>query len=117
MRYRSYDLDELLAYAAQGLSASAIIEQLGLSISERTVRYLIHKHFGKRPTLREIRRADPLRQVVSKLMIADGKNPHVCSRCGRSSIEPLAIHATCVDPDVKDLVFVCVTRCATVADN
>lgn len=117
MRYRSYDIDEVLAYAAQGLSAAQIIEELGLSVGERTIQRIVVAHFGHRPTYKSIERDDPIRSAVVKAMIAQGCDPHQCSRCGRSTLMPLAIHATCREPEVKDLVFVCVTRCATVADQ
>lgn len=117
MTYRTYDLDEVLAYAAHGLSAAQIIETLGLNVSERTIQRVVTRAFGKKPTLRDLRQENPVRDVLVKLMVAAGADPHICSECGRRTTRPLAIHATCRDPDVKDLVFVCVTRCATVADN
>lgn len=116
MRYRSYDIDTVLAYAARGLTAVEIIDELGLTVSERTIQSVVSRHFGRRPTLKSLRRDDPLRSVVVKLMVAAGRDPHVCSECGRQTTRPLAIRATCRDPDVNDLVFVCVTSCATVAD-
>lgn len=116
-RRKSYDEDEILAHAAAGLTAEQIVETMGLSITPRYVRSIVSHHFGSMPRLKELREKDDWpRELLARLMVEAGADPRCCHECGRWTTRPMAIRATCREPDVKDLVFVCVTRCATVAD-
>ncbi len=103
----NYDIDELLAYAQRGDSASKIIETLGLSISERRVQQIIKLYLGPRPTRASIRKPDILRERVVALLEAHGKNPRHCSECGRVSLRGGALRAVNADLSLDSLVFVC----------
>lgn len=116
MTSRKYDPDEVLAFGAAGYSAAAIIEQLGLNVSERTIQRFLAAHFGKRPTLKSVRRYDPVRARVVAWMVACGLNEHYCSACGRATGRPCMIRELRRSADLGDLVFVCY-RCATIADS
>lgn len=116
MRYRSYDLDEVLALAQSGMSARGIIDDLGLKVGERAIQRQVAKYMGHKPTRRSIERYDPLRVRVVAHMKARGHDEHHCSVCGRHTLTPCAIRETKSDDSLDSLVFVC-RRCATVADR
>lgn len=111
----SYDLDELLAFAQRGDSASEIVEALGLRITERRVQQIIAKHLGPRPSKASVRKTDILRERVEAHMIARGLDPRRCSSCGRLQLRGGAIHAVNADLSLESLVFVCI-RCAVPGD-
>lgn len=115
-RRRSYDLDEVLAYAAAGLSAAAIVEELGLKVGERTIQKAVAKHLGHRPTKASLQRYDPIRSRVAAYMVTQGHDPRRCSACDRFTIYPLAIREVRRSDSLDDLVFVC-RHCATPADR
>lgn len=111
----NYDLDELLAFAQTGKSASWLVEHLGLPISERRVQQIIKTHLGPRPTRQSVRKPDILRERVVVLLEAQGKNPRHCSACGRVSLRGGAIRAVNADLSLDSLVFVCL-HCAVPGD-
>jgi len=112
---QNYDLDELLAFAQRGDSASKIVEDLGLPITPRQVQRLVSKYLGKRPTRQSIRKPDILRERVVAYMESQGLNPRHCSACGRVQVRGGAIRAVNADLSLDALVFVCV-KCATPGD-
>jgi hypothetical protein len=111
----NYDIDELLAYAQRGDSAREIIENLGLSLSERQVQRIVSSRLGRRPTRQSVSKPDILRDRVVILLERQGKNPRHCSSCGRYSIRGGAIRAVNADLTLDSLVFVCL-GCATPGD-
>lgn len=116
MRYRTFDGDEVLAYAQAGYSAPRIIETLGLSVGERTIQKFIAVHYGKRPTIKSVEAYDPIRARVVTYMTSQGLNERYCSNCHRHSVYKGAIHELRRSDSLDDLVFVC-RHCATVADR
>lgn len=116
MRYPSYDLDEVLALAASGCSASEIIEQLGLKVGERTIQKQVTKHLGRRPTKQTVEAYDPVRSRVVAYMVSQGLDPYYCMYCEKRTLYKCAIRELRRSDSLDDLVFVC-RHCATVADR
>lgn len=111
----NYDLEELLAFAQRGDSASEIIEELGLALTPRRVQQIVAKHLGRRPTKKSVSKPDILRERVVAYMEAQGKNPRHCSSCGRVQVRGGAIRAVNADLSIDALVFVCL-KCAAPGD-
>jgi hypothetical protein len=116
MRYRTFDGDEVLAYAQAGYSAPRIIETLGLSVGERTIQKYVAAHFGHRPTIKSVEAYDPVRSRVVAYMVANGLNEYYCSNCHRRSSYKGSIRELRQSDSLDDLVFVC-RHCSTVADK
>lgn len=116
MRYRTFDGEEVLAYAQAGYSAPRIIETLGLSVGERAIQKYVAANLGHRPTIKSIERYDPVRSRVAAYMVAQGLDERYCSNCHRRSSYKCAIRELSRDDSLDALVFVC-RRCATVADR
>ena len=116
MRYRSYDLDEVLALAEAGHSAAEIIEDLSLKVGERTIQKQVSKYLGHRPTKLTIETYDPIRSRVVAYMVAQGLDERYCSVCLKRTLYKCAIRALRRSDSLDDLVFVC-RHCATVADR
>lgn len=116
MRYRTFDGDEVLAYAQAGYSAPRIIETLGLSVGERAIQKFVAAHLGHRPTIKSIEQYDPVRSRVAAYMVSQGLDERYCSSCHRRSSYKCAIRELSRDSSLDSLVFVC-RRCATVADR
>lgn len=116
MRRPSYDLDEVLAYAAAGNSAAEIIEAFGLRVGERAIQKQVAKHLGSRPTKASLETYDPLRSRVAAFMVASGLDEYYCSECLRRGSYKCAIRELKHSDDLGDLVFVC-RHCATAADR
>lgn len=115
MRHRNYDLDEVLALAASGLSAADIIEDLGLRVGARAIQKQVAKHMGHRPTKASVERYDPVRSRVVAYMVSQGLEPRYCSSCQKPTIYRCAIRELRRDESLDSLVFVC-RHCATAAD-
>lgn len=116
MRRRRYDLDEVLALASAGLCASEIIEDLGLTVGERTIQKQVARYLGHRPTKAMLEAYDPLRSRVVAYMVAQGLDERYCSSCFTSTLYKCAIRALKSDDSLDSLVFVC-RHCATAADR
>lgn len=116
MKRHTYDLDEVLAYAAAGKSAAAIIEAFGLSVGERTIQKQVAKHLGHKPTRAQLERYDPLRSRVAAYMVGQGLDERYCSACLRRTLYKCAIRALDSGESLDSLVFVC-RQCATAADR
>lgn len=115
MRRPSYDIDELIAYAEAGCSASEIIEQLGLTIGERAVQRAVRRYVGPRPRRASATRDDPLRRRVVAWMKANGLDPRYCFKCHRLSLKPMYIRQLKHDDELGTLAFVC-HRCKRAGD-
>lgn len=116
MRHRSYDLDEVLALAAAGLPAAAIVEEIGLKVGERTIQKQVAKHLGHRPTKATLEAYDPLRSRVAAYMVSQGLDERYCSSCLKCTYYKCAIRSLRDDESLDSLVFVC-RHCATAADR
>lgn len=106
MPRRHYDLDEVLAYAESGKTASEIVEFLGLPVGERAIQKAINKYLGPLPK-RPPARADKIRGRVIAWMVANGLNDKVCCVCLKMSMFPMYIRELKQDDDLGSLIFVC----------
>lgn len=116
MKRHTYDLDEVLALASAGMSASQIIYELRLTVGERTIQKQVARHLGHKPTKASIEAYDPLRTRVAAYMVSQGLDERYCSNCFRHSYYKCAIRALERSDSLDDLVFVC-RRCASAADR
>jgi hypothetical protein len=116
MRYRTFDADEVLAYAQAGYSAPRIIETLGLSVGERTIQKFVAANFGRRPTIKSVEAYDPVRSRVVAYMVSQGLSEYYCSNCHRRSSYKGSIRELRRDDSLDSLVFVC-RHCSSVADR
>lgn len=105
--------------SAQGHSASTIKSKLNLDVSVRQVqRYGVSHPVRTSPTRTEADRYNgPLRDIVTRLMVEQGRNPKICDLCRMPQLKPCDIHHTKYEgAKVEDLRFVC-RRCNLAPDN
>ena len=107
MPRRHYDLDEVLALAESGKYASEIIEELGLTVTERAIQKTVNKYLGPRPKRAPALVGDPLRRRVVAWMIESGLDEHYCGECEKWSAWPCSIRELRKDDDLGSLGFVC----------
>lgn len=115
MPRRHYDLDEVLALAESGKTASEIIEELGLSVGERAIQKTVNKYLGPRPKRAPAVAGDPIRRRVVAWMVESGLNEHYCFQCEKFSAFPCSIRELKRDDDLGSLTFVC-RRCVRPGD-
>lgn len=102
MPRRHYDLDEVLALAESGRCAAEIIEDLGLTVTERAIQKAVNKYLGPLPV--RPARNDSLRLIVVNHMISNDLLPHVCL-CGKYHASEPYIRAL-IPGDIDSCVFV-----------
>lgn len=115
MPRRHYDLDEVLALAEAGKTASEIVEDLGLIVGERAVQKAVNKFLGPLPKRAPAVEGDRLRRRVVAWMVASGLDDHYCFHCEKWSAWPCSIRELKRDDDLGSLVFVC-RRCVRPGD-
>lgn len=107
MPRRHYDLEEVLALAQSGKVASEIVEELGLTVTERAIQKAVNKYLGPRPPRPKAVAGDRLRRRVVAWMVANGLDEHYCFQCQKWSAFPCSIRELRKDDDLGSLAFVC----------
>lgn len=112
-----FDVDKFIYFATMpGATAAYVREAMGLRYSTSYINRLIKRYVGTRPSRKDIKRPNVLREAVARYMEAQGLDRHYCANCQRRSSYECAIHPLIADATIDDLVFVCVSKCAAPGD-
>jgi hypothetical protein len=109
---KAWNRNEIVQLWNEGESAPHIVELLGLNITVRQV-----QRIGQAEGNRKLRHSGRLekgewgssfKNIVRRLMIDRGDDPHLCALCGCRSEKPMTIHHTKYEgATLADLVFAC----------